>query len=225
MTNRRKTWEKAFLSALEKTGIVTWAAKAAGVGRRTVYDHLNADPDFAEKWEEALDSAEARLEEEVMRRALEGEQIPVYYKGKVVGHKTRKSDTLLMFAIKNLQRRRERERDVPKAPSLRQFLSGGAPTVHRRRAAESAPAPAPATTVSVMERLPDRDVTELKRNPKRILRAAAATALRQRARSRPTERFGSGKNHRRGAERLWKTWASRLSAFTTAPSRRPLMAH
>ena len=116
MTNRRKTWEKAFLSALEKTGIVAWAAKAAGVGRRTVYDHLHADPDFAEKWEEALDSAEARLEEEVMRRALEGEQVPVYYKGKVVGHKTRKSDTLLMFAIKNLQRRRERERDVPESP-------------------------------------------------------------------------------------------------------------
>ena len=224
MTNRRKTWEKAFLSALEKTGIVTWAAKAAGVGRRTVYDHLNADPDFAEKWEEALDNAEARLEEEVMRRALEGEQVPVYYKGKVVGHKTRKSDTLLMFAIKNLQRRRERERDVPKAPSLRQFFTGTAPTVHRRRAAEPAPAPARATNVSVMERLPDRDVTEPTRNPKRILRAAATAALRQRPRSRPTGRFGSDRNRRRRAGRLWQSWFSRLSALTTAPLRRPLMA-
>lgn len=224
MTNRRKTWEKAFLSALEKTGIVTWAAKAAGVGRRTVYDHLNADPDFAEKWEEALDNAEARLEEEVMRRALEGEQVPVYYKGKVVGHKTRKSDTLLMFAIKNLQRRRERERDVPKAPSLRQFLTGAAPAVHRRRVAEPAPASARATNASVMERLPDRDITELGRNPKSILRAAATAALRQRPRSRPTERFGSDKNRRRGAGRLWQTWALRLSALTAAPLRRPLMA-
>lgn len=222
MTNRRKTWEKAFLSALENTGIVAWAAKAAGVGRRTVYDHLNADPDFAEKWEEALDSAEARLEEEVMRRALEGEQVPVYYKGKVVGHKTRKSDTLLMFAIKNLQQRRER--DVPKAPSLRQFLTGGAPTVHRRRAAESAPAPAPATTVSVMERLPDRDVTELKRNPKRILRAAAATALRQRPGDRLPGRFGRDKKGRPGTRRFWQTWTAPLSAFTTALLRRPLMA-
>ena len=224
MTNRRKTWEKAFLSALEKTGIVTWAAKAAGVGRRTVYDHLNADPDFAEKWEEALDCAEARLEEEVMRRALEGEQVPVYYKGKVVGHKTRKSDTLLIFAIKNLQRRREREQDARKAPSLRQFFTGGAPTTHRRRAPEPAPAPARATNVSAMERLPDRGVTERAGNPERILRAAATTALRQRPGGRFLERLGRGKKGRPGTRRFWQTWPAPLSAFTTALLRRPLMA-
>ena len=89
--------------------MVTWAAKAAGVGRRTVYDHLQADPEFGERWQEALDTAADTLEGELIRRAVEGEQVPVYYKGKVVGHKTRKSDTLLVFAIKNLQRRRERE--------------------------------------------------------------------------------------------------------------------
>ena len=38
----------------------------------------------------------------LLRRALEGEQVPVYDKGKVVGHTTRKSDALLVFAIKNL---------------------------------------------------------------------------------------------------------------------------
>ena len=224
MNNRRKTWEKAFLSALENTGIVAWAAKAAGVGRRTVYDHLNADPDFAEKWEEALDSAEARLEEEVMRRALEGEQVPVHYKGKVVGHKTRKSDTLLMFAVKNLQRRREREQDVPKAPSLRQFLTGAAPTTHRRRAAEPAPAPARAANASAMERLPDRDVTEPARNPKRFLRVAATTALRERPGGRLPGRFGRDKKGRPGTRRFWQTWPAPLSAFTTALLRRPLMA-
>ena len=224
MTNRRKTWEKAFLSALENTGIVAWAAKAAGVGRRTVYDHLNADPEFAERWEEALDNAEARLEEEVMRRALEGEQVPVYYKGKVVGHKTRKSDTLLMFAIKNLQRRRERERDVRKAPSLRQFLTGTAPNTHRRRAAEPAPAPARTTNVSLMERLPDRDATEPARNPKSILRAATTTALRQRPVGRLPERFGRDRKGRAGTRRFWQTWPSRLSALTTALLRQPLMA-
>ena len=105
MSNRRRTWENAFFAALEKTGVVAWAAKAAGVGRRTVYDHLQADPEFADRWRDALDTAADNLEGELIRRAVEGEQVPVYYQGKVVGHTTRKSDTLLMFAIKNLQRR------------------------------------------------------------------------------------------------------------------------
>ena len=120
MTHRRRTWEQLFLSTLEKTGTIAGAARAAKVGRRTAYDHMKADPDFAERCREALDTAEDTLETELMRRAVEGEQVPVYFKGKIVGHNTRKSDALLMFAVKNLRQRRER--DVPKAPSLRQLL-------------------------------------------------------------------------------------------------------
>ena len=120
MTDRRRTWETAFLSSLQTTGIVAWAAKAAKVGRQTVYDHMKADPDFAKRCEEAVGMAEDSLEEEVMRRALEGEQVPVYFRGKVVGQITRKSDTLLMFALNSLRRRRERK--APKASSLRQYF-------------------------------------------------------------------------------------------------------
>ena len=46
--------------------------------------------------------------------------MPVYFKGKVVAHNTRKSDSLLVFAIKNLRQRRER--DIPKAPAFRRLL-------------------------------------------------------------------------------------------------------
>ena len=120
MTNQRSTWEKPFLTALEATGIVARAAKRAKVGRRTVYDHMKADPEFAKRCEEALDGAEANLEEEVMRRALEGEQVPVYFRGEVVGQITRKSDALLMFALNSLRRRCERK--APKAGSLRQYF-------------------------------------------------------------------------------------------------------
>lgn len=120
MTNRHRTWEKLFLSTLEKTGNIAGAAKAAKVGRQTVYDHRKADPDFDERCEAALDTAEGTLEAELMRRALEGEQAPVYFKGEVVGHTTRKSDSLLVFAIRNLRQRRERE--VAKPSSLRQLL-------------------------------------------------------------------------------------------------------
>ena len=78
-----------------------------------------ADPDFDDRCEAALDTAEDTLEAELMRRALEGEQAPVYFKGEVVGHTSRKSDALLVFAIRNLRRRRER--DVPKRSALRQW--------------------------------------------------------------------------------------------------------
>ena len=120
MSKRNRTWEKAFLSALETTGIIVHAAKAAKVGRRTVYEHMNGDPDFADRCREALDTAEDNLETELRRRAVEGEQVPVYFKGKVVAHKTRKSDSLLVFAIKNLRQRRER--DIPKAPAFGRLL-------------------------------------------------------------------------------------------------------
>ena len=120
MSLQRRTWEKEFLSALEKTGSIAGSAKAAKAGRQTVYDHMKADPDFADKCREALDTAEDSLETELRRRAVEGEQVPVYFKGKVVGHNTRKSDSLLVFAIKNLRQRREH--DIPKAPVFRRRL-------------------------------------------------------------------------------------------------------
>ena len=120
MTNQRRTWETAFLCVLETTGLVTSAAKAAKVGRRTVYDHMKADLDFADRCREAAATAEDSLETELMRRAVEGEQVPVYFKGKVVGYNTKKSDALLMFAIKNLRQRREH--DVPKASSFHHML-------------------------------------------------------------------------------------------------------
>ncbi len=120
MTQKRRTWERAFLSTLEKTGNIAGSAKAAKAGRQTVYDHMKADPEFGDRCREALDTAEDNLETELRRRAVEGEQVPVYFKGEVVGHSTRKSDSLLMFAIKNLRQRRDR--DIPKAPAFRRLL-------------------------------------------------------------------------------------------------------
>ena len=120
MTKRNRNWEKAFLSALEKTGSIAGSAKAAKAGRQTVYDHMKADPDFADRCREALETAEDNLETELMRRAVEGEEVPVYFNGEVVGHSNRKSDSLLMFAVKNLRQRREH--DIPKAPVFRRLL-------------------------------------------------------------------------------------------------------
>ena len=63
-------WRPAFLRALAKTLSVTLAAKAAGVSRRTAYDHRELDPAFAEKWDDALNQSLDVLEHEVYQRAL-----------------------------------------------------------------------------------------------------------------------------------------------------------
>ena len=225
MTKPHRTWEKAFLCALEKTGIVGWAAKAAGVGRRTVYDHKHADPDFARRWEEALDTAEDNLLGEVIRRAVEGEKVPVYYKGKVVGHTTRKSDTLLMFAVREMQRRRERV--FPKDTSLRRFFTGGSPTDSRRpsrptRATTGTPA------ALAMESLPDAAAAVPVQRTSGVLRNGAPTAFRQRPVARRPATLGRNVKRRLAAPRFWprfwSRWAPLLPAGATAPWRRPLMA-
>ena len=114
MNRRIRPREAAFLAALESTGIVSHAAKAAEVGRRTVYDHLKADPEFYEQTRDALATADGNLQMELMRLAVEGVQQPVYCRGEVVGQSTRKNDALLVFAIRNLrQQRSDLERTRP----------------------------------------------------------------------------------------------------------------
>ena len=57
---------------------------------------------------------------ELRRRALEGVQQPMVYKGEIVGRITRKTDTVLMFAIKN---QRERRTDPAPTRNLSAFAS------------------------------------------------------------------------------------------------------
>ena len=60
---------------------------------------------------------------ELMRRALEGEQRPVYYKGEVVCHITKKNDAMLLHAITNLRHHRsELEKPSPSAGGLSGLL-------------------------------------------------------------------------------------------------------
>jgi hypothetical protein len=63
-------WPARFLKALAKTPSVTFAAKAAGVSRRTVYDLRERDSHFAEQWNDALNQSLDALEHEVYQRAL-----------------------------------------------------------------------------------------------------------------------------------------------------------
>ena len=78
--------KRAFLLAYMQTGVVTAAAKAAKIDRRTVYNWLDSDPDFAEAMEQAKEAVVDMLEHEAIKRATTG-----------------KSDTLLIFLLKGMK--------------------------------------------------------------------------------------------------------------------------
>lgn len=94
---RRKT---VFLAALVDTVNVTLACRRAGIPRRTAYDWREADEGFARKWDEAVDEGVDLLEAELHKRAFEGVERPVYYKGEQVGTWRFYSDALAMFLLK-----------------------------------------------------------------------------------------------------------------------------
>ena len=91
---------RTFLSWLAETGSVLRACERAGVGRSSVYRWRAADPDFAADWAAAEAEAADRLEDEAMRRAMEGVAVPVFYKGEQVGERRQYSDRLLILLLK-----------------------------------------------------------------------------------------------------------------------------
>ena len=105
---RRKT---VFLAALVDTVNVTLTCRRADIPRRTAYDWREADEGFARKWDDAVDEGIDLLEAELHKRAFEGVERPVYYKGEQVGTWRFYSDALAMFLLK--AHRPERYRGAP----------------------------------------------------------------------------------------------------------------
>lgn len=110
-------WQAAFLDNLAETGLVSRAARYAGVTRQTAYlarnpknrigtDLLQAQT-FAQLWDEALQKAADSVEIEIRQRALEGieHQRNVYYNGQKVGVQVTRqySDQLLIFLAQKLR--------------------------------------------------------------------------------------------------------------------------
>lgn len=107
MTAQRKqsaASRRLFIKHLRKSGNVTRAAEAAGVSRNQLYLVRRDDPDFARAWEEALEGAMDDLEAELLRRALEGTDKPVFFGGKECGTVKSYSDSLGMFLLKGRRR-------------------------------------------------------------------------------------------------------------------------
>lgn len=70
------------------------ALEAVGISRGTML-HWRKDPAFCEAFQAAYDDGMDLVEAEAMRRAVKGVDDPVYYMGKVVGHRRVYSDGLM----------------------------------------------------------------------------------------------------------------------------------
>lgn len=90
----------AFLHVLSETCNVGKAAGAIGVSRMTVYRWREDDPEFAAAWDAAKRVGVTALEDEAHRRAFDGVDEPVFYKGDECGSVRKYSDTLAIFLLK-----------------------------------------------------------------------------------------------------------------------------
>jgi hypothetical protein len=92
-----RDWSVIYLETLGATGKRITSAKHAGVDYATVYRRRKADPDFEAKESAALDQSLVLAEDELRRRAIEGnEHITYDPKGKIKERKRVYSDLLLL---------------------------------------------------------------------------------------------------------------------------------
>ena len=92
--------KRAFLDAYALSGVILTSAAAVGISRQSVYQWLDADPDFKQDFEEAGQRSLDAWESELHRRGVTGWDDPVYQGGELVGHIRKYSDACLIFGLK-----------------------------------------------------------------------------------------------------------------------------
>lgn len=89
-----------FLGALAASGLICQASKLSGASYQSLLRARKADEEFEAEVQTALSLYGETLQKEAHRRAVDGVEEPVYYKGKVVGHVRRYSDRMLELCLK-----------------------------------------------------------------------------------------------------------------------------
>lgn len=97
-TARRET---AVLDALSEGASLKAAAVAAGVRPVTLATWQASDASFAAAIAIATEAGADALEDEALRRAVDGVNEPVFYRGERIGTARKYSGTLLMFLLKS----------------------------------------------------------------------------------------------------------------------------
>jgi hypothetical protein len=94
----------AYCNELRKHGEAPIARETVGISGDTVCAHRKKDPVFAQMEREAIAGYKSSIAVEIDRRGREGWDEPIYQNGKLVGHKRRYSDTLLLAQAKRWMR-------------------------------------------------------------------------------------------------------------------------
>ncbi len=94
--------QKAFIDLLAESSSPTRAARLVNMSVQSAYS-LRRHPqagEFNAAWNAAVDCAIVRLKDVALQRAIEGELVPVFHKGLLVGYRRKFNDALLMFLLR-----------------------------------------------------------------------------------------------------------------------------
>jgi hypothetical protein len=110
-TNRHDGWtperQRLFIRALGMIGLVSAAAQAVGMSRKTAYELLKRsgpDSSFAWAWREAQAAGRSNAFFTGVERALHGVEVPYFYGGLQRGTKRVYNDRLLIAALRAIDR-------------------------------------------------------------------------------------------------------------------------
>jgi hypothetical protein len=102
--------KRAFLAAFAHTGRIRRACDAAQMSWKSHYLWLDDDPEYAAAFADATRMAGDFLEDEAIRRALEGWEKKVFHQGQHVDNDRLYSDPLMIFLLKGSKPDRYKDR-------------------------------------------------------------------------------------------------------------------
>ena len=142
--------QKAYIDALADTGSVTRAAAMVNMSQANCYTLRRAPgaEEFRRAWDAALDFGVKRLKDIAFERAIEGQLVPVFVAGKLMGFRRKRNDALLMFCLRHYGEDKEGRRTTVNYFSTRASAGVVQGTVG---AGDGAPPPLPAGAVPLPE--------------------------------------------------------------------------
>ena len=96
--------QRNFIFQLARIGIVSAAARAAGMSPKSAYALLKRAGEgsgFARAWDAALREGLGKACDKAIERAIDGVAVPIFYRGRQVGEHRRYNDRLLIAALRH----------------------------------------------------------------------------------------------------------------------------
>ncbi len=142
----------AFIHALAETGCVDRAARMVNIAQTNCYTLRRAPgaEEFRRAWDAALDFTVPMLKDIAFKRAIEGELVPVFSGGKLMGYRRKFNDRLLMFILRHYGQDADGKRVTVNYFSTR--ASAGAGSIENSAADAPAPPPLPSGVVPLPEK-------------------------------------------------------------------------